>query len=185
MSCLFSASRTARAQDSFHLKVLQDLSLGADTAPPFFYPIHAISYCTAILFRGAITNYQPNVMRRRFTAIRHHTDCTCRSIFGRRNRYAHAYAAPTETAIIIRIGTPVGTPCLTFGVLAKTGYSFFIIRNHTDAGQSNSSLVYSIKSVTFIHPPCVRFLSHFNITAYAFRSYTSPSATRNRPAAFR
>lgn len=40
-----------------------------------------------MIFRGALTNYQPNVMRRRFTAIRHHTDCTCRSIFGRRNRY--------------------------------------------------------------------------------------------------
>lgn len=76
-----------RAQDSFTLKVSPRPTTGADTAPPFFYPIHAISYCTAILFRGAITNYQTNVMRRRFTAIRHHTDCTCRSIFGRRNRY--------------------------------------------------------------------------------------------------
>ena len=37
-----------RAQDSFTLKVSPRPTTGADTAPPFFYPIHAISYCTAI-----------------------------------------------------------------------------------------------------------------------------------------
>ena len=39
MSCLHFASRTARAQDSFQIIGSQDLSLEADTAPPFYaYP---------------------------------------------------------------------------------------------------------------------------------------------------
>ena len=39
MSCLRIASRAARAQDSFRFRVSYDLSLGADTAPPFFMPL--------------------------------------------------------------------------------------------------------------------------------------------------
>ena len=35
MSCLLFASRTTRAQDSFQIIGSQDLSLEADTAPPF------------------------------------------------------------------------------------------------------------------------------------------------------
>ena len=35
MSCLHFASRTTRAQDSFQIIGSQDLSLEADTAPPF------------------------------------------------------------------------------------------------------------------------------------------------------
>ena len=39
MSCLHFASRTKRAQDSFQIIGSQDLSLEADTAPPFYaYP---------------------------------------------------------------------------------------------------------------------------------------------------
>ena len=39
MSCLHFASRTTRAQDSFQIIGSQDLSLEADTAPPFYaYP---------------------------------------------------------------------------------------------------------------------------------------------------
>ena len=36
MSCLHFASRTTRAQDSFQIIGSQDLSLEADTAPPFY-----------------------------------------------------------------------------------------------------------------------------------------------------
>ncbi len=39
MSCLFFASRTARAQDSFQIIGSQDLLKGADTAPPFLFSL--------------------------------------------------------------------------------------------------------------------------------------------------
>lgn len=49
---------------------------------------------------GAITNYQPIVMRRRLQTTRRHTDCTDRKIFGRRNRYASAVQTVTGTPVV-------------------------------------------------------------------------------------
>lgn len=86
MFCLFFVGRTSKGAGQLQLRVFHDLLTGA--APPFF------------ISAGAITNYQPNVMRRRLQGIKH-TDCTARWIFGRRNRYA--LAAPMVT------GTPAAT----------------------------------------------------------------------------
>ena len=72
-----------------HVMGSQDLRIGADTAPLF-------------IFDGRINHpHISHVMRRRFQTKERHTDCTCRTIFGRRNRYASA------------VRTSSGTPAVT------------------------------------------------------------------------
>ncbi len=76
MSCLHLASRAARAQDSFQFRVSYDLSLGADTAPSFYFIMGASSIINPI-----------TVMRHHLQSTINYTDCICRPNTGRRNRY--------------------------------------------------------------------------------------------------
>lgn len=78
-------------------------------------------------------------MRRRLQGIKH-TDCTARTIFGRRNRCALAAQAAMET-----LGG-IYDPALK---APESGNDRVFPLYHTDAGQSNSSLAHSIKGVTF------------------------------------
>ena len=76
MSCLHLASRAARAQDSFQFRVSYDLSLGADTAPSFYFIMGASSIINPI-----------TVMRHHLQSTINYTDCICRPNTGRRHRY--------------------------------------------------------------------------------------------------
>lgn len=84
---------------------------------------------------------------RRLQTQERHTDCTCREILGRRNRYA--LAAQTR----------MGTPAISYFLWRKNknGISGLFPLCHTGAGPSNSSLADLIKGVTFMCPASVSY----------------------------
>lgn len=118
--------RTSKGAGQLLFQVSYDRSRGADTAPLFY-------------FCGRNHHQTFQVMRRRLQGIKH-TDCTARTIFGRRNRCALAAQAAMET-----LGG-IYDPALK---APESGNDRVFPLYHTDAGQSNSSLAHSIKGVTF------------------------------------
>lgn len=125
MFCPFVGG-TRKGAGQLPCQVSYDRSRGADTAPLFY-------------FCGRNHHQTFQVMRRRLQGIKH-TDCTARTIFGRRNRCALAVQAAMET-----LGG-IYDPALK---APESGNDRAFPLYHTDAGQSNSSLAHSIKGVTF------------------------------------
>ena len=136
----------ARAQDSFHLKVLQDLRVRAANAPLAFF-----------IYWGAQPSSTFHVMRRRLQRMKH-TDCTDRGIFGRRNRYAFAALTLTGTPAVDNKPASMVPESGNSGLFSDVG-----------AGYSNSSCL-QVKSVTmyFFGLSRTRFFSIFVISKNIF-----------------